>query len=233
MYDAQSGSPDRRAGAFDPFHGQILPSLTVRSRTSHSHCVFGPEARDPRGTLVETYLRGRKLVLPDHVCGEALRFHPALTFGVTRAPCRVALFRDIVTNEPCGIHRTLFDRDGRKLGRRMLGRAKHAAIKLDADEDVTLGLVLGEGLETGLAAQLAGFRPVWALGLASAIAAFPVLPGIEAINILGEFDDSGANHHATKVCSARWTRAGQEVFIITPLSGGDLADIWASSCDDG
>ena len=114
----------------------------------------------------------------------------------------------------------------------MLGRAKHAAIKLDADEDVTLGLVIGEGLETGLAAQLAGFRPVWALGSASAIAAFPVLPGIEAINILGEIDDSGANHRATKVCSARWTEAGQEAFIITPLCGGDLADIWTSSCDD-
>jgi len=119
------------------------------------------EARDPRGTLVETYLRGRKLVLPDHVCGETLRFHPALTFDGARAPGIVALFRDIVTNEPCGIHRTLFDHDGRKLGRRMLGRAKHAAIKLDANEDVTLGLVIGEGLETGPAAQLAGFRPVW------------------------------------------------------------------------
>jgi len=81
----------------------------------------------------------------------------------------VALFRDIVTNEPCGIHRTFLDSAGRKLGRKMLGRAGGAAIKLDADEDVTLGLHIGEGIETGIAAQLAGFRPVWALGSANAI----------------------------------------------------------------
>ena len=108
----------------------------------------------------------------------------------------------------------------------MLGRAKHAAIKLDTDENVTLGLVIGEGLETGLAAQLAGFRPVWALGSAGAIAAFPALPGIEAINILGEIDDGGANHRAAERCSVRWMRSAREVFVIAPLSAGDLADVW-------
>jgi hypothetical protein len=51
-----------------------------------------------------------------------------------------ALFRDIWTNLACGIHRTFLDEAGAKLGRKMLGRAGGAAIKLDADEDVTLGL---------------------------------------------------------------------------------------------
>ena len=80
----------------------------------------------------------------------------------------VALFRDIVTNEPCGIHRTFLDIAGRKLGRKMLGGAGGAAIKLDADEDVTLGSFIGEGVETCLAASLGSFRPVWALGSANA-----------------------------------------------------------------
>ena len=102
-------------------------------------------------------------------------------------------FATLASNEPCGIHRTFLDDTGRKLGRKMLGRARSAAIKLDADANVTLGLHLGEGLETCLAARLAGFRPVWALGSAGAIAAFPVLSGIEAITILGEVGDGGAN----------------------------------------
>jgi putative DNA primase/helicase len=168
------------------------------------------EANDPRGTVVEAYLRSRKLVLSDYLSGHVLRLHPALKFNGAAVPGMVALFRDVATNEPCGLHRTFLDRGGRKLGRRMLGRAKHAAIKLDADEGVVLGLVIGEGVETGLAAQLAGFRPVWALGSAGALAEFPVLPGIETINILGEIDDGGANRRATQACAARWMAAGRE-----------------------
>jgi hypothetical protein len=136
----------------------------------------------------------------------------------------VALFRDIVTNEPCGIHRTFLDGDGRKLDRKMLGRAGGAAIKLADDEDVTVGLHIGEGIETCLAAQLAGFRPVWALGSKVGIDSFPVLPGIAAITVLGEVNDGGANHNATETCAARWIRAGREAFIIEPLVGDDLND---------
>jgi hypothetical protein len=184
------------------------------------------EARDPRGTVVEAYLGSRELRLSDDLCGEVLRFHPGLKFDGARVLGMVALFRDVATNQPCGLHRTFLESDGRKLGRRMLGRAKGAAIKLDADEDATLGLVIGEGLETSLAARLAGFRPVWALGSAGAIAAFPVLPGIEAITVLGEIDDGGANRRAAQACAARWMAAGQEAFVIAPLTGGDLAEIW-------
>ena len=138
----------------------------------------------------------------------------------------LALFRDIRTNEPCGIHRTFLDGAGRKLDRKMLGRARDAAIKLDAEENVTLGLHVGEGVETCLAARLAGFRPVWALGSASAIAALPVLSGIEAITILGEVGDGGANHRAADICAARWIEAGREAFVAEPTVGGDLNDVW-------
>ena len=108
----------------------------------------------------------------------------------------------------------------------MLGRARDAAIKLDADENVTLGLYIGEGVETCLAARLAGFRPVWALGSATAIAAFPVLAAIEAITMLGEVDDGGANNRAAQACAARWIEAGCDAFMVVPQIGGDLNDVW-------
>jgi putative DNA primase/helicase len=184
------------------------------------------EARDPRGTIVTNYLASRGLTLADDIAGDVLRFHPALKYNDGFVGGMVALFRDIRTDEPCGIHRTFLDGGGRKLDRRMLGRAKNAAIKIDANEIVTLGLIIGEGLETCLAARLAGFRPVWALGSAGAIAAFPVLPGIEAITILGEVGDGGANHRAAPACAARWIKAGQEAFIVQPLVGDDLNDVW-------
>ena len=185
------------------------------------------EAGDPRGTLVEQYLVSeRGLQLADDIAGDVIRFHPALYYEGTRVGGMVALFRDIVTNEPCGIHRTFLDGAGRKLGRKMLGGAGGAAIKLDADEDVTLGLFIGEGVETCLAAWLAGFRPVWALGSANAIARFPVLQGIEALTILGEVGDGGANSRAAQHCAARWIRAQREALLVVPLSGDDLNDVW-------
>jgi putative DNA primase/helicase len=187
---------------------------------------FWNEARDPHGTTVADYLASRGLTLPDHFAGDVIRFHPALKFESARAGAMVALFRDIRTNEPCGIHRTFLDGAGCKLDRKMLGRVKHAAIKLDADENVSRGLHIGEGIESCLAARLAGFRPVWALGSATAIATFPVLSGIEVITILGEVNDGGANHRAAQACTARWIEARQEAFMVTPLAGGDLNDVW-------
>jgi putative DNA primase/helicase len=184
------------------------------------------QSRNPRGTVISSYLASRGLTLPDSIASDVIRFHSTLQFNGTLVPGMVALFRDIRTNAPCGIHRTFLDEAGAKLGRKMLGRARDAAIKIDADEDVTLGLHIGEGIETCLAAWFAGFHPVWALGSATAIAAFPLLTGIEAITVLGEVDDQGANYRAAQTCAARWINAGRDAFIVIPKLGGDLNDVW-------
>jgi putative DNA primase/helicase len=179
-----------------------------------------------QGTLVETYLATRGIRLEEDVAGEAIRFHPALKFDGLLVGAMVALFRDLRTNTPCGIHRTFIDTTGQKLGRKMLGRVRDAAIKLDADEAVTLGLHIGEGIETSLAARLAGFRPVWALGSVNAISTFLVLPGIEAVTVLGEVGDGGANHRAAEACAARWGGVGCDVLVVLPQVGKDLNDVW-------
>jgi hypothetical protein len=189
------------------------------------------EACDPRGTVVTHYLASRSLTLPDDVAGDVVRFHPALKYNGGLIGGMVALFRDIRTNTPCGVQRTFLDHNGRKVDRRMLGRAKQAAIKIDADENVTMGLTIGEGFETCLAAWLAGFRPVWATGSVSGIAKFPVLPGVEALTILGESGDGGANDRASEVCVNRWIEVGQEVFVARPLIGDDLNDAWREAVE--
>jgi len=68
-----------------------------------------------------------------------------------------------------------------------------------------------------------GFRPVWSLGSAGAIAGFPVLGGIEAITLLGENDP--ASDRAIGQCAERWHTAGREVTIVTPNFGSDMADV--------
>jgi hypothetical protein len=63
----------------------------------------------------------------------------------------------------------------------MLGRSKGAAIKLDAHEEVTLGLHIGEGIETTMAGREFGFAPAWAVGSSGGVADFPVIAGLEAL----------------------------------------------------
>ncbi|CAO4195782.1 hypothetical protein LFADAHJC_LOCUS4152 [Methylorubrum extorquens] len=181
-------------------------------------------ATDPRNTVVATYLLSRGLDLPDEIAGEVIRFHPRCPWGNGLVPAMVAAFRNTQTGEITGIHRTSLTTDGQKIGRKMLGIAAGAAIMLDPCETVSLGLAIGEGIETSLSARQLGIRPVWALGSVDAIRAFPVLSGVEGLTVLGETGDSGASASACREVGTRWHRAGCAVEIIVPRVSGDLND---------
>jgi hypothetical protein len=185
----------------------------------------------PMGMLGKRYLASRELELPPQA-DEVLRFHPSCPFGGgARHPCLVALYRDIVSNAPCAVHRTALTADGRKIERKALGPTSGAAIKLYADEMIESGLFIGEGIETVLRGIRFGLRPAWALGCAGAIRAFPVLRGIETLTILVDNDLPDQNgrrvgQDAAQSCGMRWAAAGHEVRLITPnRPGTDMADI--------
>ena len=63
-------------------------------------CDAGPL----RGSLAETYLRSRCIEVPDEAL-DVLRFHPYCPWQISTRPAMVALVRDILTNEPLGVHR--------------------------------------------------------------------------------------------------------------------------------
>jgi putative DNA primase/helicase len=184
------------------------------------------ESRDPRGTLVETYLRSRALDLTDELAGNVLRFHPQCPWriedtGLTdRVPALIAAFRSIDDDEITGIHRIALRSNGGKIGRRMLGIIRSAAVKL---APITAGLLaIGEGVETAMAAQQLGVRPAWALGGVGAITFFPVIERVHTLVLLGE---SGmASTTAIMRAGARWRMAGRIVQVRMPLAGSDLND---------
>ena len=188
------------------------------------------KARDPRGTIVETYLASRGLTLTDEVAGDVLRFDPAHPWRekageeAISVPAMIAAMRCIHTDRLKAIHRTRLTPDGCKVGRLTYGEAKGAAIKLDADDMVTMGLIIGEGIETVLSARQLGFRPAWALGSATSIGTFPVLSGIEALTILTENDENGTNARAVNDCGTRWHEAGRAVITVASLFGNDIND---------
>jgi putative DNA primase/helicase len=142
----------------------------------------------------------------------------------------ICLVRNIVTNEPQGVHRTALSADGAaikrngKTFRKSLGAIAGGAIKIDPDEDVTQGLCIGEGVETCLSGRQMGLRPVWSVAGTSGIANFPILPGTDGLRILKENDANGASAKAAETCARRWYGGGREVFIVEPDTAKDLND---------
>jgi hypothetical protein len=210
IVDAKAVPPPRPAA----------PKATTNGNGDHWRRIW--ESTKPIAkSIAETYLATRKLPVPPRL-DEVLRFHPACPFKGEKVPALVALWSDIRTDEPCGIHRTALRSDGtdrnRTRGKAMLGRAAGAAIKLSPDGEVTLGLGLVEGIETGLAIIGTGWQPVWAAGSAGAIAQFPILSGLEELTIFADRD--GAGQQAAQKCARRWSGSGTPVTIRTPFDDG-------------
>jgi hypothetical protein len=191
------------------------------------------EASEVNGTLAEQYLRRRGLELPDD--DSALRFYSPCPFADTTYPALIALFRDVLTDEPKAIHRIALGPGGILIAKRMLGRVGGCAVKLDADADVEHGLAVGEGIETMIAARMRGFRTAWALGSAGTLKSFPVLSGVECLTIVVDHDlpdrnGRQAGQEAARECSVRWTAACREVRRIMPRrTGHDMADLIAEA----
>jgi hypothetical protein len=187
-------------------------------------------AGDLRETIGEKYFTSRGLIASEDIAN-VVKFHPKCPWRedenapVIYVPAVVCAMRDIHTDKIVAAHRRRLTPEGQKVGKpKMFGPSGGAAVKIDPDESVTMGLAVGEGVETCLSARQLGFRPVWALGSAGAIAKFPVMSGIEALTLLAEDDKSGANARAIEECRARWHAAGCEVLQADSLIGGDLND---------
>jgi hypothetical protein len=184
------------------------------------------EATDPTRTVAEAYLAARKLVLPLELRMTVLRFHPACIWESGTAPCLIAAFRSIRDDSLTGIHRIRLDQRWPSAERKMLGRVTGSAIKLDPASD---RLVVGEGLETCLAARQLGLRPVWALGSASGIESLAPIDGIDELMVLGE-NDNGRNQTAAEKCRDNWKQA--RVLLMTPQRGKDFNDYLLEHAND-
>lgn len=168
------------------------------------------------GTLAEVYLVSRGLSLTET---EALRFHPSCPRGKhERHPALIAKLTDIKGGDFRAIHRIFLQPDGRDRlrdeigGKLSLGLTKGTVARLSADEEVTTGLGLAEGIEDGIAIMNSGWRPVWATVGRAGMASFPILDGIEALTLFCDNDAAGRN--AARSCAERWHAANGETRII-------------------
>jgi hypothetical protein len=185
------------------------------------------------GTLVEQYLVNRGIdveQLPNDMA-EVLRWHPRCLWEQGYAACMVALWTDVRSNAPKAIHRTALTPKAEGIDRMSFGPTRGCVIRLWPDEVVEYGLVLGEGVETVLAAatriehRATLLRPAWAAGDAGHIEDFPALSGIDALTILVDHDANGEGQRHAAMCAIRWRAAGREVIRLVPRDLGDFNDI--------
>jgi hypothetical protein len=197
------------------------------------HCRKAWQAGRPiTGTIAEAYLAGRGLRFND-VHGTTLRFaedharrNPA--GELERHPALLALLSDVRTGEPCGSINVYLRPDGTDRlrdpkGKTTWGRAAGSAVMLSPFDDVTMGMVICEGVETGISLLMADLAPVWCCGGAGNLASFPVLGGIEALTIAADADEAGQKAGAT--VARRWRDAGREALTVAPPQGD-----WADGC---
>ena len=186
----------------------LRPALVEQRQADPGHA---------RGTyLAET--RGVDLdALPDNV-DNSLRFHRHCVFGPGIAhPCLLALMRDPAGDAPIGIQRIALTPDARKIDRMMLGKA--GVVKLwPAGKQ----LVLGEGLETVLAAATRlpyrdePLTPAWAALSDGGMKKFPLIDGVERLILLADNDANRAGQIAAEACKRRWLEANRRVALLTP-----------------
>jgi putative DNA primase/helicase len=176
-----------------------------------------------KGTSAETYLRSRGIILPPP---NALRFHAGLRHpsGATW-PAMVALVTRGVDGKPIGIHRTFLALDGGgkapvESSKMMLGPCRGGALRLGPPGDV---LMVGEGIETCLAAMQAAGHAAWAALSTSGLRALDLPCNVRDVIVLADGDDPG--EAAAQECAWRWKREGRCVRIARPPRGKDFNDL--------
>jgi len=175
------------------------------------------------GTPVADYLLSRGLDLP---ASPALRFHAGLKHpsgGVW--PAMVALVTHGAIGLPIAVHRTFLVRDGGGKApvdpaKMMLGPCQGGVVRLCEPGDV---LMIGEGIETCIAAMKASGRPAWAALSTSGLRSLDLPRDVRDVIVLADGDEPG--EAAAQHCARRWQREGSRVRIARPPQGMDFNDL--------
>src|SRR5262249_45209381 len=156
-----------------------------------------------------------------------LRFHHRLKHPAGDWwPAMVALVTHGVDATPLAIHRTFLARDGSSKApvdpqKMMLGPCRGGGVRLaDADPAGRSNvLMVGEGIETCLAAMQATGHPAWAALSTAGLRALDLPADVRDVIVLADGDAGGET--AARDCAWRWKRQGRRVRIARPPQGMD------------
>jgi hypothetical protein len=182
------------------------------------------QARPARGSLVEAYVRSRGIALP---IPATLRFLPEAkhTPSGMVLPAMIAAVTVWPERKPTAVHRTFLAPDGRGKAavdtpRMTIGPCLHGAVRL---AEAAEKLMVGEGIETCLAAMQASGLPAWAALSTSGMRRLLLPPHVKEVIILADADAPG--EAAAKDAALRWVRERRTVRIARPPRGKDFNDL--------
>jgi putative DNA primase/helicase len=182
------------------------------------------QAAAARGTLTEVYLRSRGISMP---VPPALRFLQLTKHSPSDQllPAMIAAVSVWPERRPCAVHRTFLAGDGRGKAavdtpKMTLGPCRRGAVRL---AEATDQLMVGEGIETCLAAMQATGRPAWAAMSTSGMRNLELPAHVKEVVILADADRPG--EEAAQYAATRWVRQGRRVRIARPPQGKDFNDL--------
>lgn len=205
--------------------------VTERRRRIEDARRHWEAARDARGSPVVRYLAGRGIILP---LPPSLRWEPRCWHREARGELPAMVARvDNIDGEPIGVHRTYLAPDDRGQWRRRdrasLGPIGGGAVRLTPTAET---MMIGEGLETCLAAMQACALPAWAALSTSGLRALVLPPIVREIMILADNDANGAGAAAARDAARRWLSEGRAVRLAMPAQPeSDINDVLLASAE--
>ena len=193
------------------------------ARRTEAALAIWQSAEPAQATPIETYFASRGVHLPPP---NALRFYGGLKHPSGSCwPAMVALVTNGQDGTPIAIHRTYLARDGGGKApvdpeKMMFGLCRGGAVRLAEPGDV---LMVGEGIETCLAAMQATGHPAWAALSTSGMRSLDLPTDVRDVIVLADGDEAG--EAAARRCALRWKREGRRVRIARPPQGPDFNDM--------
>jgi putative DNA primase/helicase len=150
-------------------------------------------------------------------------------------PAMVAPIVD-VSGEQIGVHKTFLWPDGsgkadlpKEEQRETYGPRKGGAVRL-GQYRAGVPLLIGEGIETVIAAMQLFDLPGWAALCADGIEALQLPDEVQKVIIAADRDANGVGQRAALVARERGEREGRGVEILTPpVAGADFNDVLRSA----
>jgi hypothetical protein len=221
--DARRAADDRRG----------LDEANRRRRIAEALDIWAESHPDTLTGLVGRYLWSRGIYQP---VPPTIRVHGALgPYGChpqsgERRPQMVALVEH-VDHGPVGVSRTFLAIDGSMKAtldppRLFCGPVKGGAVRLTPAGEV---LLVGEGIETCLAAMQATALPGWAALSTSGLKTLVLPTVVTTMIILADNDVNGAGEAAARAAAERWLAEGRRIRLaMPPKPGGDFNDVLMS-----
>ncbi|KLC44572.1 toprim domain-containing protein [Xanthomonas perforans] len=156
-----------------------------------------------------------------------LRCHPALEYFTERnvthtGPAMVAMMTDI-NGRTCGLHRTWITNDGRKANVESVRRLtssisthpiEGSAVKFDTEPHPVL--MIGEGIESSLAARAIAGYPTWSALNQNQMTKVEVPDYVQAVIVWADRDHNGVGQTAAAELVARLRKAGKKAVCVIP-----------------